>query len=62
VKSLKAKDFATEITSHNVIEKDLKGTNPISAEHVENNKAVRKMPVQRGVQPGHSLRRKTSIQ
>jgi DNA-damage-inducible protein D len=48
---IKAKDFATEITSHNVIEKDLKGTNPISAEHVENNKAVRKMLVQRGVQP-----------
>ena len=48
---IKAKDFATEITSHNVTEKDLKGTNPISAEHVENNKAVRKMLVQRGVQP-----------
>jgi DNA-damage-inducible protein D len=48
---IKAKDFATELTSHNVIEKDLKGTNPISDEHVENNKAVRKMLVQRGVHP-----------
>jgi DNA-damage-inducible protein D len=48
---IKAKDFATELTSHNVIEKELKGTNPISDEHVENNKAVRKMLVQRGVHP-----------
>jgi DNA-damage-inducible protein D len=48
---IKAKDFATELTSHNVVEKDLKGEQPISAEHVDNNKAVRKMLVQRGVQP-----------
>jgi DNA-damage-inducible protein D len=48
---IKAKDFAAELTSHNVVEKDLKGTQPISAEHVENNKAVRKMLVQRGVHP-----------
>jgi DNA-damage-inducible protein D len=48
---IKAKDFASELTSHNVIEKDLKGTNPISAEHVDNNKAVRKMLQQRGVHP-----------
>jgi DNA-damage-inducible protein D len=46
---IRAKDFATELTSHNVVEKDLKGTNSISAEHVDNNKAVRKMLVQRGV-------------
>jgi DNA-damage-inducible protein D len=48
---IKAKDFATELTSHNVVEKDLKGEQMISAEHVDNNKAVRKMLVQRGVQP-----------
>jgi DNA-damage-inducible protein D len=48
---IKAKDFATELTSHNVVEKDLKGQQMISAEHVDNNKAVRKMLVQRGVQP-----------
>lgn len=48
---IKAKDFATELTSHNVVEKDLKGEQLISAEHVDNNKAVRKMLVQRGVQP-----------
>jgi len=48
---IKAKDFATELTSHNVIEKDLKGTNQISGEHVDNNKAVRRMLVQRDVHP-----------
>lgn len=35
--TIKAKDFATELTSHNVIEKDLSGANRISNEHVENN-------------------------
>lgn len=49
--TIKAKDFATELTSHNVVEKDLKGERPISAEHVENNLAVRKMLLERGVQP-----------
>ncbi len=39
--TIKAKDFATELTSHNVIEKDLSGANQISNEHVENNIAVR---------------------
>lgn len=49
--TIKAKDFANELTSHNVIEKDLKGEAPISNEHVENNLAVRKMLKERGVQP-----------
>jgi len=49
--TIKAKDFATELTSHNVIEKDLSGANRISTEHVENNKAVRKMLIERGVKP-----------
>lgn len=49
--TIKAKDFATELTSHNVVEKDLKGDLTISAEHVENNKAVRKMLLERGVKP-----------
>jgi DNA-damage-inducible protein D len=48
---IKAKDFATELTSHNVVEKDIKGEGLISAEHVDNNKAVRKMLQQRGVKP-----------
>lgn len=49
--TIKAKDFATELTSHNVIEKDLKGYNQISDEHVENNRAVRKILNERGVEP-----------
>ncbi len=49
--TIKAKDFATELTSHNVIEKDLRGERAISNEHVDNNSAVRKMLVQRGVKP-----------
>jgi DNA-damage-inducible protein D len=46
-----AKGFSTELTSHNVIEKDLKGEKPISDEHVENNLAVRRMLEERGVKP-----------
>jgi DNA-damage-inducible protein D len=49
--TIKAKDFATELTSHNIIEKDLSGTNQITNEHVENNIAVRKMLIERGVRP-----------
>ena len=49
--TIKAKDFATELTSHNVIEKNLKGDTAISNEHVDNNSAVRKMLKERGVQP-----------
>jgi DNA-damage-inducible protein D len=49
--TIKAKDFATELTSHNVIEKDLKGNAAISKEHIDNNAAVRKMLKGRGVQP-----------
>jgi len=49
--TIKAKDFAAELTSHNVVEKDLKGQQQISKEHVDNNTAVRKMLKQRGVQP-----------
>ena len=49
--TIKAKDFATELTSHNVVEKDLKGENQIATEHVENNKAVRKILLERGVKP-----------
>lgn len=49
--TIKAKDFATELTSHNVVEKDLCGENKISIEHVENNLAVRKMLKERGILP-----------
>jgi len=49
--AIKAKDFATEMTSHNVLEKDLRGTGPIGAEHVATNKAVRQSMLQRGIKP-----------
>ena len=49
--TIKAKDFANELTSHNVVEKDLHGENPIAKEHTDNNKAVRKMLQERGVKP-----------
>lgn len=49
--TIKAKDFATELTSHNVVEKDLKGQETIGREHIENNTAVRKMLQERGVKP-----------
>ena len=49
--TIKAKDFATELTGHNVVEKDLKGHDRIGKEHVENNLAVRKMLIERGVRP-----------
>ena len=49
--TIKAKDFAAELTRHNVIDKDLKGQQKISGEHVANNKAVRKILGERGVKP-----------
>lgn len=49
--TIKAKDFAAELTKHNVIDKDLKGQQRISSEHVENNRAVRRILGERGVKP-----------
>jgi DNA-damage-inducible protein D len=49
--TIKAKDFATELTSHNVVEKNLKGEHTISKEHIDNNIAVRKILRERGVNP-----------
>ena len=49
--TIKAKDFATELTSHNVFEKDLHGEQAIGKEHIDNNTAVRKMLNERGVKP-----------
>ncbi len=48
---LKAKDFATELTSHNVTEKNLHGEEEISQEHIDNNSGVRSILLQRGVRP-----------
>jgi DNA-damage-inducible protein D len=49
--TIKGKDFATELTSHNVGEKNLKGQQLISKEHVDNNIAVREILQKRGVHP-----------
>lgn len=49
--SIKAKDFAAEMTSVNVQTKDLHGENRISQEHIANNTAVRDMLVTRGIIP-----------
>ena len=49
--TIKAKDFATELTSHNVVERNLKGESAISKEHIDNNLAVRKILKERGVKP-----------
>jgi DNA-damage-inducible protein D len=49
--AIKAKDFATEMTSHNVLDKDLHGTKSIGAEHVASNKAVRNSMLARGIKP-----------
>ena len=49
--SIKAKDFAAEMTSVNVQAKDLQGEASITQEHVENNAAVRKMLTERGIVP-----------
>ena len=49
--SIKAKDFAAEMTSVNVQQKDLHGQEQITREHVDNNAAVRNMLLQRGIIP-----------
>lgn len=48
---IKAKDFATELTSHNVLEKELLGETKITNEHIDNNQAIRKILKERGVKP-----------
>ena len=48
---IRAKDFTTELTSHNVLEKDLSGEEAISQEHIDNNLATREFLLKRGVKP-----------
>lgn len=48
---LKAKDFAAEITIHNVKDKALRSGTAISDEHATNNGAVRQTLLKRGIQP-----------
>ena len=49
--TIKAKDFATEVTNFNVRKDDLIGEFAITKEHVRNNKAVRELMVERGIKP-----------
>ncbi|MBR2369940.1 MAG: DNA damage-inducible protein D [Paludibacteraceae bacterium] len=49
--SIKAKDFAAEMTNVNVQSKDLHGESAIGKEHVDNNIAVRGMLLNRGIVP-----------
>lgn len=49
--TVKAKDFATEITIFNVKDKDIHQGNEIAWEHITNNKSVRKLLLERGIRP-----------
>jgi DNA-damage-inducible protein D len=49
--SIKAKDFATEITVFNSKERNLNSEDGISDEHVKNNKEVRNLLLRRGIKP-----------
>ncbi|OQX78348.1 MAG: DNA damage-inducible protein D [Bacteroidetes bacterium 4484_249] len=49
--TIKAKDFATEITVFNTKEKGFKTERQISAEHITNNRSVRKILLERGIRP-----------
>ena len=49
--SIKAKDFAAELTSVNVQTKDLQSETMITQEHIDNNAAVRRIFLERGVVP-----------
>jgi len=49
--TIAAKNLATEMTNYNVEDKDLFGEQPITVEHVQNNKTVREMLRKRGIKP-----------
>ncbi|MDF1579830.1 MAG: DNA damage-inducible protein D [Desulfuromonadales bacterium] len=49
--TIKAKDFATEITNFNMRRDDLRYENEITHEHVKNNQDVRKVLTDRGIKP-----------
>ena len=49
--TIAAKNLATEMTNHNVLQDDLQGEPAITREHVQNNKSVRDMLGQRGIKP-----------
>ncbi len=49
--TIAAKNLATEMTNHNVMQDDLQGERAITREHVQNNQSVRDMLGQRGIMP-----------
>lgn len=49
--TIKAKDFAAEITRFNVGQRNLRTEDGITGEHVKNNQEVRKLLVDRGIVP-----------
>ncbi|MCK9473840.1 DNA damage-inducible protein D [Sulfurimonas sp.] len=49
--TITAKNLATEITNHNVKQKNLYGENSITNEHVQNNESVRGLLGERGIKP-----------
>jgi len=49
--TIKAKDFANEITNFNIRQNDLRAEFPITDEHVKNNRDVRRLLVDRGIVP-----------
>ena len=49
--TIKAKDFATELTNFNVEKEDLQGEPPITEEHIKNNKEIRGLLRKRGIKP-----------
>lgn len=56
--TIKAKDFATEITIFNVKDKDINKGDQIAWEHITNNKSVRKLLLERGIRPEELHRRR----
>ena len=49
--TITAKNLATEITNFNVDKQDMYGEEPITAEHVQNNKDIRDLLLKRGIRP-----------
>jgi len=49
--TIAAKNLATEMTNHNVLDANLNGEPSITNEHVQNNQSVRDMLKQRGIKP-----------
>jgi DNA-damage-inducible protein D len=49
--TIKAKDFANEITTHNIITHDLQGEDSITSEHEKSNTSVREALTKSGIKP-----------